>query len=66
MKGGNNAGTIQMTHCINKDNIRSSSEYSHVQGVNKNSMHEHEHLVNSKSCDVAAIQRECEIIDDNL
>lgn len=64
MKGGNNAGTIQMTHCIN--NMRSSSEYSHVEDVNKNSMQEHEHLVNSKSCDVAAIQRECEIIDDNL
>jgi len=64
MKGRNNAGTIQMTHCIN--NMRSSSEYSHVEGVNKNSMQEHEHLVNSKSCDVAAIQRECEIIDDNL
>jgi hypothetical protein len=64
MKGGNNAGTIQMTHCIN--NMRSSSEYSHVEGVSKNSMQEHEHLVNSKSCDVAAIQRECEIIDDNL
>jgi len=66
MKAGNNASTIQMTHCINKDNIRSSSEYSHVEGVSKNSMQEHEHLVNSKSCDVAAIQRECEIIDDNL